>query len=362
MSGAPLLWRRRRASSRNQPASADDAAVDRRHADGREVLEADGDGRQAEVVERAVLEPGGPRRQPVPVLRLHRGERDGAPREPRPPQLGELLAAGDQAADSGRVAEELVERDGHEIRLEDLEIHGIGGRVGGAVEQDVPAELMRLVHPGERVVHAAEVGLRRVGEQPVLGRPCATQHGPKLLLVHAQVGLAHGHVGDGRALDVGELADAVHRVVVVVGQAEHPARAERVRLADELESAAGVGREDDLVVVLRGVEEASHGGAGLVDQRCRRQRRGVAGVRVAEDVVAEKLVVPADLGLRVEPAAGVVEVRVAEAIETRVVAGAQLVDGARLGVVGVAPHEVAARLLEAVGRVARGLAHASTRP
>ena len=85
-------------------------------------------------------------------------------------------------------------------------------------------------------------------------------------------------------------------------------------------------------------------------------------MRVAEDVVAEELVVPADLGLRVEPAARVVEVRVAEAVEARVVAGAQLVDGARPGVVGVASQKVAARLLEAVGRVARGLGHASTRP
>ena len=55
-----------------------------------------------------------------------------------------------------------------------------------------------------------------------------------------------------------ELPDAVHGVVVVVGEQVDAARSERVGLADQLERPAGVGGEDDLELVLRGVEEAAH--------------------------------------------------------------------------------------------------------
>ena len=109
--------------------------------------------------------PGGARREVVPVVALHRGQRDGAAGEPRPAQPGQRLPAGDQAAAPRRVAEELVEGDRDEVGADRRGVQGIGRREGGAVEQDVPAELVRLGDPLERVLGAAEVGLRRIREE-----------------------------------------------------------------------------------------------------------------------------------------------------------------------------------------------------
>ena len=162
-----------------------------------------------------------------------------------------------------------------------VRVEGVGRRERGAVEQDVPAQLVRLGDPLERVLHAAEVGLRRKREElcrralpsaaPRRAGPC----GPAP--VEAQVLLADRHVGDRGAPLAGELADAVDGVVVVVGEQEATAGRERVRLADELERAARVGREDDLELVLGGVEEAAHRVARLLGELGRGERgRGSA--------------------------------------------------------------------------------------
>ena len=84
-----------------------------------------------------------------------------------------------------------------------------------------------------------------------------------------------------------ELADAVDRVVVVVGEQEAAAGRERIGLADELERAAGVGREDDLVLVSdRRGSSASTARAPPRASSCEAQRGRVLRVRVAEHALA----------------------------------------------------------------------------
>ncbi len=64
---------------------------------------------------------------------------------------------------------------------------------------------------------------------------------------------------------MGELADAIDGVVVVKGQQVMPA-GEGIGLADQLERAAGVGREDAQVFLGVGVEELEHVFARAFDQ------------------------------------------------------------------------------------------------
>jgi len=66
-------------------------------------------------------------------------------------------------------------------------------------------------------------------------------------------------------------------------------------------------------------------------------------VRIAQDALLQELLVAADLRLRVQAAARVVEVDVAEAIEARVIGGAQLVDRHGGGEGGEPPQEVLIR-------------------
>jgi hypothetical protein len=130
--------------------------VDRLEPDPLEVAQADLDRGQVEEVEGAVLEVGGTRRRLVP-LALDEGGDDRAAREPGSLELGERVAAGEQAADAGRPAEHLVEGEGDEIGMPAEEVEPAGGDVGGRVEQDVPAVVMGLLDPGERVLDAGEV-------------------------------------------------------------------------------------------------------------------------------------------------------------------------------------------------------------
>jgi hypothetical protein len=48
------------------------------------------------------------------------------------------------------------------------EVEPVGGHVGGRVEEHVPAVVVGLLDPGERVLDAGEVRLGRVGDQVVV--------------------------------------------------------------------------------------------------------------------------------------------------------------------------------------------------
>ena len=144
------------------------------------------------------------------------------------------------------------------------------------------------------MLHAAEVALRRVGEETrqllagVAGRRyIGMQRLPQTLPVEAEIIGAYPNVGDYGTPAACELADTVHRVVVVVGQEIGAAGAERIGLTHQSQSAGRVGHEDDLVLGLVGIEEAPQRGASLLGQLGRGQRGGVVGVRVAQHALAE---------------------------------------------------------------------------
>ena len=117
-----------------------DVLVDRLDPDPLEEAEADLDRGQVEEVDGAVLEVGRAGRRLVP-LALDEGGDDRAAGEPGPLELGERLAARDQAADAGRLAEHLVERERDEVRVPAGEVEPVGRHERGGVEQHVPAVL-----------------------------------------------------------------------------------------------------------------------------------------------------------------------------------------------------------------------------
>ena len=79
-------------------------------------------------------------------------EDDRAAREPRPLELAQRLAACEQAADAGRVAEHLVERHRGEVGPVAAEVEPVRRHEGGDVEQHVPGPVGRD-GDGEGVVH-----------------------------------------------------------------------------------------------------------------------------------------------------------------------------------------------------------------
>ena len=133
----PERVRARRAAS---SPSVCDARVDRLDADPLEEAQADLDRGQVEVVDGAVLEVRRAGRGLVP-LALDEGGDDRAAGEPGPLELGERVAAREQAADAGRLAEHLVEGERDEVGVPAGEVEPVGRHVGGGVEQHVPAVL-----------------------------------------------------------------------------------------------------------------------------------------------------------------------------------------------------------------------------
>ena len=162
-----------------------------------EEAQADLDRGQVEVVDGAVLEVRGAGGEVVVLALDERGD-DRAAGEPRPLELGERVPAREQAADAGRPAEHLVERQRDEVGVPAAEVEPVGRHVGGGVEQDVPAVLVRLLDPLQRVLDAGEVRLRRIGEQVVVVARGLGQIARQQALVDAQVGRDAGHVASSR--------------------------------------------------------------------------------------------------------------------------------------------------------------------
>ncbi len=290
--------------------------------------------------ERAVLEPGLARGQRVPVA-LHAGQVHRPAGEPGTPQPPQRLPPRDQAADAGRVAEHLVPADRHEIGLDHGQVQPVRRHVGGRVQQDVVAMLVRRLYPAQRMLHPAEVALRRVGQQPaaagggrsdarpprpVPSRPATAAAGraspaqgatrarhppgraqrPGLgwpvpgdrVVVDPQLGRAERHVLRDRAARPGELPDAVDRVVIVLRQDQPGPRAERVGLPDQPARAGGVRGEDGRVLLGRRVEVREDREPGPLDQFGRRGGGRVFRVRVPEAPAAHPLGVRGQLRLR----------------------------------------------------------------
>jgi hypothetical protein len=158
--------------------------------------------------------------------------------------------------------------------------------------------------------------------------------------IDPQVGGDARHVGRLGAAGARELADPVNRVVVVERQQEAIAGTERIRLADQPQRTRRIGREDRHVLVRRGVEELQHGGTGTLAQLRARRRRRVDRVRIAEHLALQQPDVLVQLRGGEQPPAGVVEIHMAAVVEAAEVAGAQLVEPRRRGVLGMGPEEL----------------------
>ena len=270
--------------------------------------------------------------EPVPAA-LHAHAPDRPAGEPRPAQPGQRVPPGQQAADPGRVAEHLVEAHRDELGLDRAQVEPVGRDERGRVEQHVVPCGLGQAHPAERVLHAAEVALRRVGEQPAPSaaaapRPQAAtaERGGHVLAGHPQVGRGQPDVADRGAPGAGEFPQAVHGIVVIRGEHEAGQSPEWVRLADQAARAGGVRREDDRVFAGRSVEIGEHRRPGLLDEMGGRAGRRVLRVRVAETPAEHALRVRAQLRVCGQPGAGVVEVGVPARVEVGVFGGAQLIE------------------------------------
>ena len=97
--------------------------------------------------------------------------------------LANTLPARDERPDAGRIAEHLVERERDEVRFDRTEVETVRGHEGRAIQQHVPTPVVGRLDPLQRVLDAAEVGLRRVGEQTSLARtpvrPVLAREGPR---------------------------------------------------------------------------------------------------------------------------------------------------------------------------------------
>jgi hypothetical protein len=168
------------------------------HADGVDPLQACRDVRYGEEVDGAVLEGRLAVREDVP-LRLGARGVDGAAGEPGPAQPGEGLAADDQAAYAGGVAEHLVPADHGEVRVVVGEVEGVGRYERGGVQQDVIAVFLGCGDPVQGVPYAGEVALRRIGEQSTAAS-AGRERGAQPLLVDGQLLAVDGDIlGPGAA-------------------------------------------------------------------------------------------------------------------------------------------------------------------
>ena len=299
--------------------------MDRVAADRLDVRQPRGHGRQAEVVDGAVLE----------ARRRRRAGRAGVVRQKRSstvPPANHGRASADSAVVPGTAGSRHPSGSRRSCRTRRRRSPVVPRRGRGGSSGRTPrrrgARPSRARGPRRR----APAGAARPSSSTARGRPTV-----------AAPPTAGGSTGSGgarrgrraaraqgsartrpRRRRVGELADAVHGVVVVGRQGEHAAAAERVRLGDELEGGRRVRGEDARVLARIRAEEREHRGPGAVDAVRRRPRGVAARVRVAEDAATEVGDVPGELRRGVQAAAGVVDVDAAAVVEPSVLAAAQV--------------------------------------
>ncbi len=145
------------------------------------------------------------------------------------------------------------------------------------------------------------------------------------LRIHAHIRQCHRDVGYLGALGMGKFPDPIDRVVVIKGQQVVGTRFERIGFSHQFERPAGIQAEDDGVLGRIRIEELQDGLAGAFDQACGGLRSRVGGMRVAEDVFGQQLLVSAQLRLGIQPAAGVIQVDLAEPVKAGIVPLAQFI-------------------------------------
>ncbi len=228
--------------------------VDGLHSHGVEKVQPDLHGREARVVEGSVLETLGAGRESV-ALREHRSPGDGSPGEPRAVQLLQGRAACQECPHARWVSEHLVEREGDVVRVPPPQVEAIRGHISGGVQEHVPLQLLGLGDPFQWMLDAGEVGLGRIGEKLPPGLAAPAKELAQGVLRHPHVRGLHGYVaGDGLS-DPVEGPDPDNGVVVVEGEQETIPGLEGVGLAHQLQGTAGVGSEDQYVLLRIRVEE-----------------------------------------------------------------------------------------------------------
>ena len=155
----------------------------------------------------------------------------------------------EQAADTGRIAEHLVEGDRDEVRLQRP-----ADRAGWSARRPP----RRAARPSPVVCASATRSsgcwtpekFDCAGNAKRFGfdRSAASSSWTKPSPIERRSGMVERRVVDVRAFRARELANAVHRVVVVEREQKPSARRERVAFADVLQRGRGVQRENGRIV------------------------------------------------------------------------------------------------------------------
>ena len=222
------------------------------------------------------------------------------------------------------------------------QVQAVGGDECGRVEDDVVSQLVGQLDGAEGVLHPREIGLGGHSEQVGLRLIPVLEIGTQVRTAEAV--RIQGDVGDVRALAPGELADALHRVVIISHQAEVAARLERITLPDQLQCSAGIGGENDRVLIGIGPEIAQYILSGLLHEMGRGQGGGVLGVGIAQHRVAEKGRVLPHQPIGIEPPARVVEIHMPLLVQSAILPLTQLAQREKAVALGKASSEIRERI------------------
>src|ERR1039458_9997757 len=184
---------------------------------------------------------------------------------------------------------------------------------------------------------------RRKGEEILTGEVGLIKQRFQPLPIQAQQWRHERRVVDLRSFCPGEFADSVHRVMVVEGEQQAAFRCKRKGLSDKFESSGGVGRKDQYVLIGAGVEVTQDRPAGALEVAGHRRGGWVVGVWIAKDGGGQQRQGLFKLGLGTQRTASVIEVYLAELVQTAVFGGAQSIQRGGSGVSGIAPGEVCIR-------------------
>ena len=263
-----------------------DAGMDVARPDPLEETQADLDRGQVEEVERAVLEVRPPLGADWCQSRCTKAADDRAPGEPRPYELGERAPACDQGPHARRANRTTCRTRARRSR-------GASGRGRDGWSARKRRRRGARPNPGPAPARPTPGGVARPRSSTGRGtrrgcgarRPSRSDSTPTVL-VDTQFGRGARHVGCPGATSTGELADAIHRVVVVEREQEAVARLERVGLADEPEArpvAFGV----KITTYSAGSAQKNESTALAPAPRARwPPRRRAGGMRVPEDARA----------------------------------------------------------------------------
>jgi hypothetical protein len=164
------------------------------------------------------------------------------------------------------------------------------------------------------MAHSGEIRLRRERDQTLTA--CEFNLPQSQVFIERQI--AHR-----RAVATSVFTNAVDRVVIVDGEDARGVRRKRITLSDQFDRCGRIRGEDHIVRAFIDIEKTQQCFARRVNDLSAGARWPMLRMRIAEHPFAQQLVMRADLRLRVQRAAGVIEIHVILAIEPRKLARAQ---------------------------------------